>query len=148
MSGINAFFHIGSAVAFVLLVYLLLRTRRALELLRSLVKERQQTAGVARVHVAAPAQFLETFAEALGIAFEGQGSRGAPARITAAPLLDLFFRHGLFLIRCRDTEIEMHVRTGSAPAAPAAQELEQALGGQVHVRIIGAHSQGVAHVTS
>jgi hypothetical protein len=136
MNGINAFFHAGSAFVAVWLVYLLLRIRRSRDVLRELVQDQQAaraTAGVAtrKVRVATPQEFLREVAAALGAEFEQDGRAAAPAKIRAAPFLDLFVTHGLFLIRCTESKIELEV--GSVLTDGETAALAAALGGQVQV---------------
>lgn len=130
MSGINAFFHAGSVLATVLLVYLLLVTRRQRDLLRQLLSDPR------RIHVATPTSFLERFAAALCIDFEDEGLRAAPAKINAVPWREMFVTHGIVLIRCKVADIEVHVRKASPVAVAAAASLATALGGQVSVQVL------------
>lgn len=130
MSGINVFFHAFSALAAAFLVWWALRLKRERDFVRELLASGAPGAP-RRLHVEAPPAFLARFAAALGIPFEG-GTGGAPARIDPAPLVDLFLRRGIALIRCQEggAAVELHVRgPGDEPAAP----LAAALGSQVTV---------------
>jgi hypothetical protein len=133
MSGMNAIFHFGSAAAAVLLTYLLLRARREAVFVKDLLLALRRE-GSRRVHVEAPAVFLERFAATFGIPCEIEGKAGAPARIASAPLTELLLRRELQLIRCREASVELHIGRGAG--GPSAEALAAALGGNVDVKLI------------
>ena len=136
MSGMNLVFHLVSALGAVVLVYLLLKVQRerdfARELLLALGARR------AKVHVEAPRVFLGRFAETLGVPFEADEAKGgqAPCRIAPGPLVDLFLRAGIGLIRCKEAgggkglEVELEVPADRLAAVAGSEpRLAAALGG-------------------
>jgi hypothetical protein len=120
------------------LVYWILRVKRQRDLLRQFIAELKGEER--RVHVASPEEFLRRFAETLAIPYERDGSHvSTPGRITVRPMLDLFVSRGLVLIRCKDTEIQFHVkRVADGERDAMAVELSGALGSHVRVTVIGA----------
>ena len=161
MSGMNVIFHLVSALGAVLLVYLLLRAQRERDFLKDLLgaagtrrgPHGTESRGVVqrgRVHVEPPVAFLERFAGALGVPFESdEGALSpVPRRIAAGPLVDLFLRAGIGLIRCRKAdgqgllvELELAASADAFPRGDLEARLAAALGGEA-VRVVILPGQG------
>ena len=61
--------------------------------------------------------------------YVGRGGASAPARLDTEPVLELFFKHGLILIRCTDNAIELHVAKPISLGTVPLDRLAKALGG-------------------
>ncbi|MDQ3230324.1 MAG: hypothetical protein M3Q07_00770 [Pseudobdellovibrionaceae bacterium] len=133
MVSFNLVFHVGSAVACLLLIYALLR-------LQSLVRfhgQLWQSLDPARtlVHLDWPALFLQRFGKALDIPVEGSSEKGQPCRIqmgvwTAAHLQLRLTRIVWTSAHDVSVEVRNHDATGTW-----SRQLEEALGGAVKVQL-------------
>lgn len=136
--GINLMFHVGSALALVLLVHLVLEFKRQRDLMRELLRGLRPGVGRARVYVETPAGFCTRLAKALDIEVQGDTPSNMPPRkIDPRPLMELFLNSGIDLLRWAGSTLEIHSR-GVAPATHAWQEkLANALGDGVDIKITG-----------
>lgn len=139
MGGMNLMFHIGSALALVLLVYLALEFKRQRDLMRELMSGARKSEGKARVYVETPAALLARLAKALGFETQGESPKGlAPRRIDPRPLVELFLDAGIDLLKWADGgTLEIHCKGSSKASDVLQKQLVDALGGDVRVKIMG-----------
>ena len=131
-SGVNLMFHIGSAVALVLLVHLALEFKRQRDLIRELLGSR------ARIYVEAPAAFLHRLGKALGIEVEGEaGKELRPRRINPQPLMELFLSGGIDVLKWTGDTLEIRSRAAPGAHNDWQKKLAGALGDGVSIKITG-----------
>ncbi len=130
--GVNLMFHVGSALALVLLVHLALEFKRQRDLIRELLGRR------ARIYVEAPAAFLDRLGKALGIEVEGEAGKGlAPRKIDPQPLMELFLSGGIDVLKWAGNTLEIRSRAAPSARNDWQKKLADALGEGVSIKITG-----------
>lgn len=136
--GVNLMFHVGSALALVLLVHLVLEFKRQRDLIRELLVVQRRGDARARVYVEAPDAFLARLGKALGIAIEGDSQKGlSPRKIDPKPLFELYLSGGIERLRWAGATLEVSSRGASGTGADWQKKLADALGDGISVKIMG-----------
>ncbi len=136
--GVNLMFHVGSALALVLLVHLALEFKRQRDLIRELLTVQRRGDRKARVYVETPEAFLARLGKALAIEVEGDSQKGlAPRKIDPQPLIELFLSGGIDRLRWAGSTLEVMSRGAHGAGSDWQKKLAGALGDGVSIKITG-----------
>lgn len=139
--GVNLMFHIGAAMALVLVVHLALEFKRQRDLIRELLAIRRRGDQRARVYVEAPEAFVARLAKALGIEVDGDAGPGLPPRrIDPKALVELHLELGIEHLRWSDATLEIVSRSATSASSEWQNKLAAALGDGVGIKITGDRS--------
>ena len=137
MIGANAIFHLGSLIAVIWLIVVLMRLRGDREMLRQLTVAKQSR----QFFLSEPGKFLARVCRAVDVPFEEGSGHGKPRKIEWGPWRELFAMQRIKAVRWQDTtpSITLQVDNNVADQKDWEERLSKASGGDIDVTIETVH---------